>query len=158
MQKQLIAVLLSAFVLTTVLLAVFGVIYGTNGIWVFWNSGLTSFLNSYISLFEMTYGQYIMIYMILLDVLCLGAAALASVLSRYSKNRITLILKLVPVFAVLALLCYVVFENPFSLTHFLYRMTVIPGIESIVCGLVFLAGGTLALYLVRREKKVDVMA
>lgn len=35
------AVLLSAFMLTTLLLAVFGRIYGTNGTWVFWNSGLS---------------------------------------------------------------------------------------------------------------------
>jgi len=157
LQKQLAAVLLSAFLLTTLLLVVFGAIYATNGTWVFWNSGLTSFLNSYTFWFEMTYGQYLVIYIVLLYVLCLGTAALAFVLSRLSRNLITLILKIIPVFGVLALLCGFVFVNPFSLENIIYRTTGIPGMEPFVCGLVFVAGVAASLYIVRREKKVDVM-
>jgi hypothetical protein len=156
LQKQLAAVLLSAFLLTTLLLVVFGAIYDTNGTWVFWNSGLTSFLNSYTFWFELTYGQYLVIYIVLLYVLCLGTAALAFVLSRLSRNLITLILKLIPVFGVLALLCGFVFVNPFSLGHVLYRTTGIPGIEPMICGAVFLAGAALSWHVVRRERKADV--
>ena len=158
LQKQLIAVLLSAFMLTTLLLAVFGAIYGTNGTWVFWNSGLTSFLNSSIFWYEITYGQYIIIYIVLLYILCLGTAALAFVLSRHSRNLITLILKLILVFGSLVFLCSLAFINPFSLGHILYRKTGIPGMEPAICVLVLLAGLALSLYFVRREESVDVTA
>lgn len=157
LRKQLIAVLLSAFMLTTLMLAVFGAIYGTNGTWVFWNSGLTSFLNTSIFWFEMTYGHYIILYVVMLYALCMGAAALAFVLSRHSRNLITLILKLIPVFGALALPGSLAVTAPFSLEHILYRKTGIPGMEPAICGLVFLIGAALSLHVVRREKKVDVM-
>ncbi|HWQ41529.1 MAG TPA: hypothetical protein VN456_05780 [Desulfosporosinus sp.] len=51
MNKQLIAVILSAFLLTTALLMVFGAVYSTNGTWPFWNNGLTSFLNIMVTFF-----------------------------------------------------------------------------------------------------------
>jgi hypothetical protein len=98
-------VLLSAFLLTTLLLSVFGAIYGKNGTWVFFDSGLTSFLNGFIFWFNVTYGQYVLLYAGLLYMLCLGAAALAFVLSRFSRNLITLILKLIPLFAALVFFC-----------------------------------------------------
>ena len=41
LKQQLIAMTLSAFLLTTALILVFGAIYSSNGTWPFWNSGLT---------------------------------------------------------------------------------------------------------------------
>lgn len=157
LQKQLIAVLLSALMLTTLLLAVFGAIYSTNGTWVFWNSGLTSFLNHSTFLFDITYGQYMVIYIAMLYVLCLGTAGLAFILSKFSRNLITLILQLIPAFAGLAFVCVYVFNRPFSIEQALYQMTGIPGIEPFICILVCLAGTAASVYFVRREKKTDVM-
>ena len=153
LRKQLVAVLLSAFLLTTLLLAVFGAIYGTNGTWPFWNSGLTSFLNHFTFWFDITYGQYVLLYVGFLYVLCLGAAALAFVLSRFSRNLVTLILKLIPLFTVLVAICHLVFINPFGFENALYIMTGVPGMEPVVCGLVFIAGVASALWLIRREKR-----
>lgn len=156
LQKQLLAVLLSAFFLTTILILIFGAIYSTNGTWVYWNSGLTSFLNWPTFLFNLTYGQYILIYIVLLYVLCLGTAALAFIFSRFSQNLVTLILKLIPLFTVLTVLCAWVFKYPFTTQNFLYRALGLVGMEAFICGLLFLAAGAVSLYLVRREKKVEV--
>jgi len=159
LKRQLIAVILSAFLLTTALILVFGIIYSSNGTWPFWNNGLTSFLNIKVDafLFDITYGQYIITYIVLLYILCLGAAAIAFVLSRFSQNMITLILKLIPTFAMLAVLCLIVYYCTFSFENILFINTGIIGIESIVCGVVLLAGLALSLYIVRREKKADVI-
>jgi len=156
-KKQLLAVILSAFILTTVLIIIFGAVYGKIGTWIFWNSGLTSFLNFSVFWFDITYGQYTVIYIAFLYILCLGTAAIAFILSRFSKNFITLILKLIPVFAVLTIACKCVFKKLFCTTNLLYRATGLIGIEPIVCSLILIAGISAAYYLVRRERKVDVI-
>jgi hypothetical protein len=156
LMTQLSAVLLSAFVLATVLLLVFGAIYGTNGTWVFRNSGLTSFLNMIVFYGDITYGQYILIYVAMIYVLCLGTAALAFVLARFSRNLIALILNLLPAFAALVALCLFVFMHPFSMTNVLYRATGIPGIEPAACVLLLVVGLTASFWLVRREKGIDM--
>ncbi len=157
LQKQLLAVLLSAFMLTTLLILIFGAIYSTNGTWVFWHSGMTSFLNGPIFLFDITYGQYIVLYIVLLYTLCLGTAAMAFLFSRFSRNLITLILKLMPMFAVLTVLCLYVFNDPFSMNNSLYKALGMIGIEPLVCGGVFIVFLAVSLYFVRREKEVEVI-
>ncbi len=154
-KKQLMAVILSTFCLTTALLLIFGARYSTNGTWMFWDGGITSFLNATF-LVNITYGQYIIIYIILLYTFCLGTGALAFVLSRFSQNPITLILKLIPVFAAFAMLSTFVFNYTFSISNILYAATGIWWIEVIVCGLLLILGLALALYIIRREKRVDV--
>lgn len=157
--KQLTAVILSAFLLTTVLLLIFGAVYSTNGTRPFWNNGLTSFFNLGTAFwFDITYGQYIIIYIVLLYVLCLSTAAVAFVLSRFSQNLIALILKLIPLFAVLGALCFSVFYGTFSYDgNILYMITGIIGIEPVVCILVLTAASAVSFFIVHREKKVDVI-
>lgn len=159
LNQQFIAVIFSAFLLTTALLLIFGTVYSTHGTWLFWNNGLTSFLNTPIDFFwfDITYGQYIIACIVLLYILCLSEAAVAFMLSRFSQNLITLIFKLIPAFAVFGALCFSVFHYTFSSTNNLYMGTSIIGIEPIVCGLVLIAGLAVSLYIVRREKKVDVI-
>lgn len=157
LQKQFLAVLLSAFLLTTTLLLIFGAIYSTNGTWIYWNSGLTSFLNWHTFLFNLTYGQYILVYIVLLYTLGLGTAALAFIFSRFSQNLVTLILKLIPLFTVLTVLCAWVFKYPFTTQNFLYRALGLAGMEPLICGLLFLTCVVAASYLVRKEKGVEVL-
>lgn len=96
-----------------------------------------------------------MLYAGLIYGICLGAASLAFVLSRFSRNLITLILKLIPLFAALAFICIFGLNGMFRLNSFFYRMTRIPGIEPAVCGLLCAAGMAVALLVVRRERKLD---
>ena len=156
LRRQLAAVLLSAFLLTTLLLAVFGAIYSKNGTWVFFDSGLVSFLNGIIFWFDVTYGQYVLLYVVSLYAACLGAAALAFVLSRFSRNLITLILRLIPLFAALAFFCAFGLDGMLSLNSFFYTMTRVPCIEPALFGLLCAAGVAAAILIVRRERKADV--
>lgn len=157
LQKQFIAVLLSAFMLTTILILIFGAIYSTNGTWIFWNSSLTSFLNSHTFWFDITYGEYVVVYILLLYILCLSTAALAFLCSRFSRNLVTLILKLIPIFALLVLFSNnCIFIHMFSFSHFLYWNLGLIGMEPIISGIVFILCVGASLYFVRREKAIEV--
>jgi hypothetical protein len=87
---------------------------------------------------------------VLLYILCLGAAAIAFVLSRLSQNPITLILKLIPTFGVFGALCFSVYFITFSSENKLFIETGIIGIEPMACGFVLVAGLAVSLYIVRR--------
>lgn len=154
-RQQLVAVILSSCMLTTLLLAVMGLIYSSNDTWMFWNSGLASYLNSYFHLLPLTYGQYILTYIAILYAIGIGSAMTAFVLSRFSQNIITLVIKLIPAFAALGLLCYSVISLLFASGNRWYRWTGMVGIEPVVV-LVFLGlGCLLAVWITRREHKVD---
>jgi hypothetical protein len=154
-KKQFIATMLSTLFLTTVFILIFGIIYSSNDTWIFWNSGLTSFLNLTF-LLDITYGQYIIIYIVVLYMLCLSAAALVFVLSRFSQNLITLIMKLIPLFAVFGAIIAGVLNGTFEPTNIIYDRTGILGIEPIVCGLLLILGLAISLYFVRKETKIDI--
>jgi hypothetical protein len=89
--------------------------------------------------------------------LCLGTATIAFLFSRLSQNLITLILKLIPAFAIIVALVFSIFSNTYSVINPLNIRTGIIGIEPIVCGLPLTAGLAVSLYIVQREKKVDVI-
>lgn len=155
---QFAAVILSAFLLTTALLFIFGLIYSTNGTMLFMDNGLISFLNSFLIFWlDITYRQYITLYIIFLYILCLGTAGIAFILSRYSQNLIALILKLIPVTAALWVLCFSIFYNMFTSSNPLYKQTKIFGIEPVVCSLILIAGLVASFYTVHRERKIDIL-
>lgn len=155
--QQFAAVILSAFFLTSALIFIFGAIYSLNGTKLFVNNGLISFIGFNEFWFDITYGQYILLCVMLLYLLCLGTAGIAFVLSRYSSNIISLILKLIPAFAALWALCFGVFCGTFGSGNPLYRQTKIYGIEPIVCSLLFAAGLAASFYILHREKKIDIL-
>lgn len=155
--QQFAAVILSAFFLTSALIFIFGAIYSLNGTKLFVNNGLISFIGFNEFWFDITYGQYILLCVMLLYLLCLGTASIAFVLSRYSSNIISLILKLIPAFAALWALCFGVFCGTFGSGNPLYRQTKIFGIEPIVCSLLFAAGLAASFYILHREKKIDIL-
>ena len=157
--RQLIATLLSAFILTTLLILIFGGIYSVNGTHVFWNNNINSEFNiGHYSVFSLTYGQWVAAMIALMYVLAFGISMLAFILSRFSRNLITLVMKLIPMFAAAAYLCGVVFGDLFSMLYNkLYNLFRIFGTEAYVCGGIALLAFAAVFYVVRREKRVDVM-
>ena len=158
MGSQLAATLLSAFALTTLLILIFGWIFSLNGTGLFWNNYINSDFNVGVyTVFKMTYGEWVVSAVLLMYVLALSASVLAFILSRFSGNLITLIMKLIPAFAVLGFLCVKLFDRLFGMFNELYLTLRIFGAEAYVCG-VLLIFAFLAVWLVlRREKRVDVM-
>ena len=159
MHRQLAATLLSAFMLTTMLIFIFGSIYSANGTYLFWDANINSGLNiGYFSVFNMTYGQWVMAVVALMYALALGISMFAFVMSRFSRNMITLIMKLIPLFAAAAYMCTGVFNYSFSmLDNVLYQIVRVFGVEAIACGVFVLFALAAVLFVTHREKSVDVM-
>jgi hypothetical protein len=159
LSQQLISIIISAFMVTTLSVLIFGVIYTINDTFVFWNNGLTSFLNVAVDFFwfDLTYGQYIIFYILLLYILSIGSATIAFVISRFSQNLIALIMKLIPVFSVFCLISFTVFLNTFGNSNLLYRVTKVPWLEPIVCLFVLLIGLASSIYILKREKNNDLL-
>ena len=155
---QFVAVILSAILLTTALILVFGTIFSVNGTQQFLNNGLISFLHGSIFWFDITYGQSIVLFIIFTYLLCLGTATIVFIFSRYSSNIIALILKLIPTYVVVWALCAAVFGSTFSSGNDLYRITKIFGIEPIICSLIFVLGFVASLYILHRERKIDILS
>lgn len=157
LKQQGIAVTLSAFLITTVTILIFGAIYAANGTYVFWNNGLTSFLNNVqFFWFELTYGQYLLLFTFLLYALGIGTALFAFVISRFSSNLIAAIMKLIPVFGLLCVLCSLVFNFTFSNINLLYELTGIVGVEAVVVLILFGIEVALSIYTMVSEKHTDV--
>ena len=155
--RQLIAMLFSAFMLATLLISIFGGIYSANGTYLFWNCNINSSLNiGHYSVFNLTYGQWVTAMVILMYVLALGVSMLAFMLSRFSRNLITMMMKLIPVFAATAFLCIFAFNGLFQFYNALYKSLRIFGTEAYVCGAVVIIGFTATLIVMQREKRVDV--
>lgn len=157
--QQLIAIIISAFMVTTLSVLIFGAIYTINNTFVFWNNGLTSFLNVAVDFFwfDLAYGQYITFYILLLYIISIGSATIAFVISRFSQNLIALIMKLIPVFGVLCFISSSVFFYTFGNSNLLYRVTAIPWLEPIVCLSVLLIGLASSIRILHRERINDLL-
>ena len=156
LSSQLAATMISAFLLVTIELVIFGAIYRLTGTQVFLKNGMNSFIGFYDFWFDMTYKQYLFSNLGMIYMCALSAALLAFVLSKVSRDYISLTLKLIPLFVLFIFLCTGSIDYNFTMTNPLYRMTGIIGVEPMVCGTVIILGISFCLLVIIREKKVDI--
>ena len=170
MLRQFAATLLSAILLATLMTAALGLLLARAGVLAYWNHGLTSFppsLSLAITFSPMTLGSYMLIMAAIGYALCLGTGALAFIVSRLSRNLITLAIKAIPVFVALSLLHGLVlpslagstsmqfFTAPLTLWNNLYLATGFAYLDMIIIA-VFAAVAILsAWYIARREKRLE---
>jgi hypothetical protein len=160
--KQYCAMLASAFLLTTALIVIFGLIYTRNGTFVFRNNGMDSFFSSFDAgmWFRMTYGGWILRCCAMIYALSLGAASIAFVFSRFSRNFVTMIMKLLPFLVVLVLYCTQTFNYAFGIRDKSSQIAAIqgiPGYEAILSILILIAGAALAVRITKREQRIDIL-
>ncbi|MCL2387953.1 MAG: hypothetical protein FWC89_10465 [Defluviitaleaceae bacterium] len=150
--KQLIAVLISAIGMTTILVAVFAGAFSFTNAFALWHNGINSFMSFPFHWLSITYGQYLLLIVAIIYVLGFGTAAFAFVLSRFSKNMIWLLFKVIPFFVAAQRL------SNFILRDFLAVYIggdIFAQITSLVIALIV---GIIAVVIVtRREKIVDLM-
>ena len=157
MRTQLIAALLSAFMLTTLLISVFVGLFSQNGTYVFWDNYINSDFGGIYTVFRLTYGEWVIVSIMLMYALALAVSMFAFILSRFSGNLITLTMKLIPAFAVLAYLGVSVFSVLLGMDNTLYSLLRFFGTEMYVCAAVIVIAAAAAVFVMRREKRVDVL-
>ena len=151
-KKQFVAALISAILMTTILVLVFAGVYGAaTGVHAFWNTGINSFLNGQFYWLSITFGQYCLLMIGLLYLLSIGAAAFAFVLSRFSQNRIKLLFKVVPFFVAGITLSNWILHNFLAIFeggNFVLQLSVLA--VSVFAGMVT------AMVVVRSEQRVEL--
>ena len=98
--KQLLAIIISAVLVTTGVIVVFGGIFSRLGMWGLWHNGINSFMSTPFHWLSITYGQYILLLVGVVYVLAIAAGMIAFALSRFSQNMVRLMFKVIPFFVV----------------------------------------------------------
>lgn len=155
---QMVAVMISAFLLTTLCIVVFGGIILRNDILVFWDNNVNSFLNSFIGepWFELTFGEYILISILFIYILTLSVTLVTFIISRFSQNMVTMIMKLIPVFAVTTIIFNVLFNQMFTPHNLFYQLTSIVGVEGLLSVVLLVAALVATFFTLKKEKYIDI--
>ena len=152
--KQFIAVIISAVLATTFFILIFACIYNSaTGTAVFWDNGINSFLSNAYYWLSITFGQYCLLMTGIIYLLSVSAAVIAFILSRYSKNIVTLMIKLVPT-AVVAIFFLVWILEGFLIVYYVEGNILI---KMFSLAAVFIAGTGTALFIANKEKKIDII-
>lgn len=155
---QFAAAMLSAFLLCTINLLIFGGMFSTNHVGIFAHCKMFSFMLTGFSWVNLTYGLWCAAIMGLCYLLCFGVAGIAFALSRFSGNYIAMLLKLIPVFVAGAILSPKLISSAFYYRNPLYQWTQIPMIELVVTGTVLLFGLGLCLLCLTRQRRQDLLS
>lgn len=158
---QIVAVMLSSILITTLLLVIFGGIYFYwSGVHFFWNHNIFSFTHQFVALFNFTFGQYVIALVGITYAVGLASALLTLVISRFSRNLMIGTIKIIPLFAGLAAFAVILNSSgasaPFHMAHRFYMWTNIVGIEAIVCAMLVVLSLVAALAIALRERRVDM--
>lgn len=149
--------MLSAFILTILNLVIFMGIFATNGTAVFRDCRVYSFAAAEFSWVDWKYGTWCLVLMIICCLIAMGTAAAAFFLAHHSANYISMLLKLIPVIAVLATVLPPTLYQAFYFYNGMYRMTKIPYVEAVFSVLIFAAGNVLCRGTYGKIKKCDIV-
>lgn len=128
LNTQFAAVLFSGSLLTVLNIALYSIPFAFTKVLAFRNCSLHSVLRQY-PWFSWTYGQYLLAVAGLILLLSLSASALTAVLSQYSGNYVAMLLKAIPLIAVLAVLGMLVMTEAFFFSNLISRFLALPGSE-----------------------------
>jgi hypothetical protein len=160
--------------LATIIIAASGLVFAGMGVFAYLDHGLTSFLYSFgpasiaVSFFTLTFGRYMLIMAAVCYALCLSAALVAFILSRYSRNLVTLIFKMIPVFILLQRLHDLVLPNrwmtrhidnfsaPLTIWNDLYMRTGYAYLDMIIIAVFTVIIIAAALIIAKREKRLEL--
>jgi len=173
--RQFAATIISALMLATIVMSAFAIALASYGTFAYWNEGITSYLTVWgfnslsVGFTPITFGNYMLIMALLCYALCIGTAAIAFAISRFSRNFISLTVKSVPVFAALSFMHSWVLPNrwatsfidrfsaPLTLFNHLYLRTGIAYLDAIL----IIAFATIFLFLsfvvAWRERKLELL-
>lgn len=153
---QFCAMVLSGFCLAVIELAVFSLLYTGLGTQYFWNNPINSFFYGSVYWYDLTYGQYILSIVAIAAVLSVIVAVITFVLSRYSGNFISLLMKVVPVFVVVAFFVKLQMEGLFSFENTLSSATGITGMEIWSVIVFLLLSIASSIVILKREERCEL--
>lgn len=152
MNTQFASAGISALALTLVNLVIYAIPFLMRHPLIFKNFQLFSFQIFWIPWFNWTYGQYLIVMALMVVVLAVGAGGLTVFLSQYSGNYVAMLLKALPLFAVLAYFSSNwLTDQAFFTGNALSKMLALPGAELLGAGLLVALGIGLCILACRRQ-------
>jgi hypothetical protein len=173
--RQFAATMLSSLLLTTLFLGVYAIFLWQADVFIYWNQDLPSFLTIWrhfsfiITFVPMTFGDYLLMMTAICYALTMGTAAIAFILSRFSRSFISLAIKIVPAIVVLFLFHQQILPYwtasvsplyqtaPFTLWNNLYLRTGIAYLDVILVVVFVVVTIIVAWILARRDKRLEVV-
>jgi hypothetical protein len=156
---QFAATAVSAFVLSLVIIAA-GYAPYLSAAWEYRNAHIMAYDVFDMWLYNITFGQYVLILAAMSLAVSIGAACLMFVLARFSSNIVTLMIKAVPVCAACAAVCGIATYYALSFNNVIFNYGFrgrVDAPEAIVCGAVLIIGIIAAVIVMVREKRVDAV-
>lgn len=151
--SQLAAVMISAGLLTTINLVVFGGLFAAHGTSAFFSCRMYSFLSWQVFCWpNWTHGGWCLMLVLMCYLVSFGMAGVVFFLSQGCANYITMLLKILPIFVASAVICPKMMEYAFYFNNELYRWSGLPYVEilcaagSFVLGMVLCGIGRRAVY------------
>lgn len=148
--KKIIAGIISSIAIVTAQLAIFFIIYESNNTYMFWNCSINSAVSDVSSWFDMTFGQYIMITVVLTYIVGIVVGIIAMGISSKVKTYISLIgIQILILFGLWGLLKSIGINNvtstfyPKYTIHFIYLTLILVSVFIIT-------------KIIRKEKKLDI--
>lgn len=154
---QMGAALLSGMLLTLLNCAAYLGPFRATGALQFWNCSLVSVWSINYPWFDWTYGQYLLVLLGLTVLITLAACGFTVVLSQFSSNYVSMLLKAIPLLFVLCwgLVPWVVMgAGRFSSAS--VWLTGLPGAEFVCGGLAALLALVLCILTIRRQRKAEL--
>ena len=90
-KKKIMSGLISATVIVTIQLGIFFMIYKSNNTFMFWDCSINSVFSDVLSWFDLTFGQYIILSVVIVYILALVYSTIAMFISSKVNNNIGLI-------------------------------------------------------------------
>lgn len=154
-RTQFFAAVLSAFGIVILEIMIFAACYAKLGTWQFWNHPINSFYEGDVYWFDISFGQYLLFILLLAVFFSGSAAGIVFSLSCFSRNYISLILKMIPAFILLAFLSNQCVIYLFSFDNLIYKLTGIKGVEMIAAVLCCLIGAAFSLAAVNSKEEAN---
>lgn len=150
-KDKVTAGLISAFIITTVQLSAFFILYSKNNVSMFFNSSINSFFNSHVYWYDMTFIQYIIMTVVGIYVLSFVATLIAAFVSSKASNYMTAIGISVPILFAIGWLSDSLLINQLAVIYIPKMLAPIGYIVLITISIVLIAMGW------RKEKGTDIL-
>ncbi len=157
LNRQFAASALSAFILTTLNLLIFGGLFLTNGTMFFADCKLFSFMMTGFTWGVWSYGAWCCALVVICYLVCLGVCGMICFLSNYSGNYITMLMKLIPLYVIVAVVSSKLVYYTFYYSNALYRLTRVPMTELAVTAAVLAGGAALSYIAIKKAGKEDML-
>lgn len=159
LRRQFAATVVSAFILSVVLVVAAYIPFIANGSIKYWDAHIMALDTMGMWLYNITFGQFVLILAGMSVALSVAAACFAFVLARFSTNIVTMMIKAVPVGAAVAAIAALAVNMALSYNNIIFTQVFrgrFNAPETVMSAVLAIIAFVIVMVVLRRERRVDV--